>query len=486
MKPLPGALFKKAALAAAFCLAPAARATGAPPPCPDCNIILLSIDTLRADAVSAYGYGRPTTPNLDRLAAGGVLFSDFFSNAPNTYPSHMSILTGLYPWRHGCEIDKRGDRLAADATTLAEALTALGYRTVWAANPLIPWLRLDSGFGRGFQETAPSPLARQRFRRDELAHIPAWLRANQGRKFFLFAHYREIHVPYFPSREAIKRLAPLPEDYERLFSREAVEKRIRGKTGPWNRSTLDKWNGQIVDEFMRAFDRRNPEHKKAKRLLYDASVYEADLELGLLLEELRRLGLDRNTVVAVTSDHGEAFYEHGRWGHYDLHAEVTRVPLVISAPGLPAGLRSAETAQSVDIAQTLLHLVSGTGLPDPDGVSLLPRLLGLGPVNHSRPALAKWGTGHSVRDSRYALIRRDVCRRLPRSWNPECFRNSLYDRAGDPYEQADIAGENPGETARLKALLGDAEKAGESMDSREWPEGVPASIKRNLMDFGYW
>jgi len=283
------------------------------------NVILISLDTLRADRVGVYGSYRPTTPILDALATESAVLTNAWAPWPETSGSHMSLFTSRYPSEHG--VKGFVSAPAATIELLAERLRRDGYLTraftedggVWA----------NAGFARGFsaygERRSPDFVYRGEAA-GTFSDAIAWLETHAARTFFLFVHTYEVHAPYAP-----------PPDYKTLFSE--IPPRESGRLG-------------------------------SEALAYDRETRHVDHQVGRLLDALRRLKLDRRSIVIITSDHGEEFGEHGSRGHgRSLHREVLHIPLVVWAPGLIPHARLALPASLLDIAPTVLAL---TGLvPDP-------------------------------------------------------------------------------------------------------------------------
>ncbi len=298
------------------------------------NVIVVSIDTLRADHVGTYGAYRPTTPALDAFAAEATVFTNAFAVWPETSGSHMSLFTSRYPSEHGV----KGFMTTPPASIplLAEELRAAGYRTraftedggVWA----------NAGFARGFtaygERRSPTAVyageAAATF-----ADATRWLEAHRDRTFLLFVHTYQVHAPYTP-----------PKPYKLLFAD------VPGREGV-------------------GF--------AANALSYDREIRFTDDQLGPFLASVRRLGLADETIVIVLSDHGEEFGDHGGMGHgRTLHREVLRVPLIVWAPGLVRAARVTTPVTLLDVAPTVLDLL---GLPadrGQRGTTLAPVLRGTG------------------------------------------------------------------------------------------------------------
>ena len=294
------------------------------------NVVLISIDTLRADHVGAYGSDLATTPNLDQLAGEGVLFENVIAPYPSTTASHMSMLTGTYPEVH--DVLAPTDRLSDGITTLAEVLSAHGYQTAAVTEDgMIAWqIGIARGFGfyREFKEM--SPAGSDGNVREGVSAALEWLDRHPGERFFLFLHTYQVHDPYAPPAE-FQVFAPRAEA---------------------------------------------PEMTKVERdrLLYAGDVLYTDHEIGRFLGGLTERGLRDQTVVVVTADHGEAFGEHGAVGHgLYLIDPVLRVPLILRQPGaLPEGLRVAAAVSLVDVTPTILALAGIAAPDDVQGLSLLP------------------------------------------------------------------------------------------------------------------
>ncbi len=295
-------------------VAPPGDALRAPP----FNVVLVSIDTLRADRLGCYG--GPATPTLDRIASEGALVEVATGAAPSTRPSHATMMTGVYPCVHHLGTEP-GDALPAGLPTLAELLRAQG----WVTGAITEGGYLDAAFERGFgtyRVDSAGTLERPTGRvEDVVADARGWLARHADERFFLFLHTYQTHFPYTP-----------PAPYR---SPPATDRRIA----------------------------RNPavpaaEYEAHDPDLYDGEVRYTDATLGRLFAALDDLGLGRETLVIVTSDHGEAFGEHGHFLHGEqLYEEDLRIPLIWWAPGLlPPGRRIPQVAGPADILPTLLQL----------------------------------------------------------------------------------------------------------------------------------
>jgi arylsulfatase A-like enzyme len=427
------------------------------------SLVLVSIDTLRADRLGAYGYALPTSPVLDaRLAAAGTLFESVYSQSPKTTPSHMTLFTSLYPSVHGVELwsdGARGRALSPAAHTLAEVLKAAGFDTAaftGGAN-----VHRSRGFDHGFDEYRHS---------GQLARALAWLDARRGRRFFLFFHTYEVHDPYLPAEEW--QAAFVDGRGGRLLETVA---RLRRNAGGWERAHRLFWESVTPGD---AADRRTLSR------LYDAAIRTMDERtLAPLLDRLEARGLADDTLVVLTSDHGEAFGEHGVFLHDDLYAETLRVPLVLRLPGrVPAGRRVAERVGLLDVMPTVLELLGVPAPPGLQGRSLAPLVRGDAPAEPAPPAVSEYSnptlgrTFESVRhgDGAYIVDR---------------GAEQLYDLRTDPGEQRNLAPAAPPALGALRAALARWRAACAPLAARLGPRGpgvaADAETVRRLRALGY-
>ena len=423
---------------------------GASPP----NVILVSADTLRADHLGAYGYEtRPTSPRIDALAAEAHVFEVHLAAAPWTTPSHLSLLTGLTPTRHGVTGSDRalrealhGDRvlhrLPASIMTLAEALAARG----WSTGAFTGGTTLDPriGFDQGFDTYDTSMV---KLNRERVGRVLRWIDA-QEKPFFLFWHTFEVHAPY---------VAPtflgdvLPEARARALGR-----RLQGlpEKGGWVQVRAAK-------RVMRSHDAYTPE---VTRALYDGGVRSFDRWLGVLLDFLRARGLDQRTLLVLTSDHGEQLGEEGRPapfgdGFYNVHGhtlyeELVHVPLIIRFPGQKVGRRIPQVTASIDVMPTILDVLGLPVPPEVQGRSLRPLWESPGdwePRAALSESLSEGEEMKGLRDEGYKLvlsIPAPVVEARGRSFVPPDAEASLFDLLRDPGERHDLLDAEDGPSAR--------------------------------------
>ncbi len=385
------------------------------------NVILISLDALRADHLSLYGYRKVTSPAIDAWARqNGVTFLNTVAASPWTLPSHVSMLTGRDALRHG--VNYIDSAVAEQTLLLPELLRAAGYRT--AAITGGGYVDAEHGFGQGFDRfrwfSGEAGAESELHRHTELAL--QWLdQLSASEPFFLFFHTYEIHSPYRPREPYFSQFGGRHEDLQ----------------GRWLATTTG-----IQDAPTIGFQHRNraiwesgvdldlTASREIISALYDSGIAAVDHQIGRLLNRLRQLDLAQRTVVILTSDHGESLGEHQLVSHQSLDEEVLMVPLVVAFPErFVGGARLSEQVRTVDILPTILDLV---GLDPPlaiDGLSLVPRLLGQDrPPGYPAWSYAGW--------TNYGLsLRTGEARKLifnDSPWQPICSRESFSRLDHDP------------------------------------------------------
>ncbi len=372
------------ALFAALLAGCAPRAGGAPDG--PLNVVVVLVDTLRADRLSLYGYRRETSPNLDRFAAErGVVFRHAWANAGCTYPSVNSLLTGRQPQRILARMGEVGMAIPPEMPTLAERFAAAGWATgaisastVVRATP--SKINRQGGFDRGFGFFDESCHERG------AACINGRAAAALDRlpePFLLYLHYLEPHSPYRPPEWAERPFSAASADAARGWARRGEPWKIQRKL----------YRGETDNEFGAGDVRHLAD-------LYDDEIRFFDTRFAELLAELERRGLAERTIVAFVADHGEELYEHGHWAHCgDLAFEtVLATPFVLAVPGQPAGERQTPVS-NVDLLPTLLELAGIGGDPGPlDGTSLAPLLRDGDAGDPARVVFAAQGRMRAARD----------------------------------------------------------------------------------------
>jgi len=384
------------------------------------NVLLITIDTLRADRLGCYGDRDAVTPVLDALAAGGVRFLDAVAHVPLTLPSHATILTGVTPLKHGVR-DNAGFVLGPSLRTLAEQFGAEGYETAAFVSGFPVHHRFglargfdvyDDRFPYGGDPTRPPYVER---RADQtIAAVTAWLAARSGedrRPFLIWLHLFDPHSPYDP-----------PEPYRSRFSARP----------------------------------------------YDGEVAFTDAQIGLFLDQLARADLRDQTLILATSDHGEGLGEHGEPTHgLFIYDSTIRVPVILAGPGVPIGRTVATLARGIDVAPTLLDLARLPPLPDAEGRSLQ----------------ATWGEGRAADEPAYveSLFGRLSFGWAPLyGWHDrqmmfiDAPRAELYDVQADPGQLHDLSGTRTADASRFHRII-------EAAVSKA-PVAEPASTSREAGD----
>jgi len=307
------------------------------------NIVLVVMDTLRKDRVGCYGYEKDTTPNLDRLAARGLVYERASATSSWTWPSTASIFTGMTPERHGV-LDEKSCHLSRDFDVLAEALQREGYSTAaYSGNALIsPSKHFDQGFEHFFGGGLSFYKSRL-FVPDAIE----WMRSIAGQRFFLYLHLVDPHHPHQPRAEAREKFVTMeaPEDYGPKTFSEQTNAFRRGRARVPGKGVFDSTRVVSLSEQARISE------------LYDACVATGDYWFGEVLNAIEDLDLEDETIVAFTADHGEEFFDHDMLEHgHTLFSELVDVPLVLAGPGIPSGVRSDAIVSNLNIAPTLAKL----------------------------------------------------------------------------------------------------------------------------------
>lgn len=400
------------------------------------HLLLISIDTLRADALGSYGATDGATPNLDRLASQSVRFANAWAPAPKTAPSHMTLFTGLQPRVHGVgNLKTSGSpRLSPDIATLPERLALDGFATAGFSGG--GNVKGELGFDRGFEiyddqgQTLPKKLPK----------VGTWLRRRgaQESNWFAFVHTYQVHDPYLPSSVFMERFADPDYTGKILGTRESLGAAIEAGDDLAPRS---RGNDRFVANFWRRVDEESSEDLAYLHQLYTAGVAEMDRDFGKTLERWDRDGLLEDALVVLTSDHGEEFGEHGRTMHHQLWSECLAVPLLVRLPdGAGAGTVIDQPVQHIDLLPSVLELL-GVDSPSPlgeseawPGMSWAPWVLGEMPsARDDRVLLAEH---RSLRDRPldvHALRRGGKLLYVTPSEGPR-----LFDIAGDPGEQLQV------------------------------------------------
>lgn len=394
------------------------------------NVIFIVVDALRADHLSCYGYFRNTSPNIDRLAKEGVLFKNAFSQGSETLVSIPAMFTSLYPGVNGTFQLK--DYLSDKFITLPEILRKNGYESV-----LFGGYELDtlSNFNSRFDKY--KLLATEAIHKTVSSvneKVLAWLSQKHTKPFFLFAHYDYPHSPYNP-----------PAPYDKIFS---------GKTD------ADEETKKLVHSFNWFFDfiqymqdtekLRNPTKFHYLISQYDGEIKYTDDQIRILLEELNRLKLSKNTLVILTADHGEQFLEHGVFFHKtQLYDELIHVPLIMRLPGIiPRGKKITNLIGHIDIMPTILDLLNIHGDNIMQGHSLTPLFSGENGFQQAIFSETKFYARHTkaIRTNKLKFMENH-------NFIMNSYSYELYDIEADPKELNNLIDKNPKETEAFKAWL---------------------------------
>jgi len=395
------------------------------------NLLVVTLDTLRADHVGSYGYAAARTPRLDALAARGLRFARAATVVPLTLPAHSSLFTGTFPARHAV-LDNGGYYLGEEHETLAEVLKARGFRTGGFISAFVLDSRwgIDQGFERYFDDFDLSRFdkqagmdAIQRPGHETVDEALRWLAAQREPPFFLWVHLYDPHTPY-----------AAPREYAAQFPRTLAG-------------------------------------------AYDAEIAYADAQLGRLLDALEADGRLGRTVVAVLGDHGEMLGEHGELTHgFFVYDAAVRIPLVVAAPGL-APRAVPDQVRIVDLMPTLLELLEVPAPAAVQGTSLLPLARGerLNLMALSESWFPRfhygWSELQAIQDERFKLIRAP--------------RRELYDLERDPLETADLAASDPRRVETLERALDERLAAAGGGGTPKVPGAVDSETAERLEALGY-
>ncbi len=441
------------------------------------NVVLVVLDTTRADTLSAYGYPKPTSPSLESLAQQGARFDQAMTTDFWTLPAHASLLTGEYPRIH--QATSETNRLPRRVTTLAEYLLRAGYRTrAYVSNA---WIGGDRGFSQGFEayiETwKANPGAPDDYRFD-LAGVEgasAWANemADAGENFFLFLNLNSAHMPYSPEVISLVDLSPEPRPIQRT-------RMLRKVKGMWaylgGSYALTKEDFEILED------------------LYTAEILMVDRLVGQLADSLDRRGILDDTVFIVTADHGENLGDHGMVDHLlSMYETTIRVPLIIRyPPSFPAKSQRQELVSLIDIVPTVLHLcglgdrypaLAARSLARPDRAShefVIAEndrpMNGIGLMEKNFPDF-------DLRriDRRMRMLRTEQHKLI---WHDD-GEIELYDLIADPAELNDLSSLDPELGSRLLGMLETWEQAQAAIDAPPALDVTDPKLREQLRALGY-
>ncbi len=421
------------------------------------SVVLIVLDTVRADHLRSYGYERPTSPHLERWAQHGALFENAIASSSWTLPSFASIYTGHHPGRHGAgerfeHSELRISGIAEDLPTLAERFREAGYATIaFATNP---FLHRKFGVDRGFDEYSFVPASNRDIRDAETTVdlALAWFDQQSDRPCFAMIHLFDPHMDYFP-----------PEDIRGKFT--------EGYEGPLE---FPVTGGARIRSGILRLDAADEQYVIGS---YDEELVYLDRELGRLLDGLAERELLEEGVVILTSDHGEEFFEHGSFEHgHAAYQELLHVPLVIWGESVQPS-RISQPVSHVDLFPTALD-AAGLEIPDDlPGVSLLPAARAGTPIE-PRPLIAD----RTLHDRRHRVLIRWPWKAIDVEGRRDAMLFHLED---DPHERNDLSKREPD---RLQAMLKEFEVISptttRSEDQQE-AEALDDAIREQLEALGY-
>ena len=376
------------------------------------NIILISIDTLRADRLGCYGYKRPTSPTIDALASRGMRFANVIAESSWTLPSHMTMFTGLFPSSHGAVAPRKS--INKRIITLTQILKKEGFRTY--ANTEGGYVNGARGFERGFEiyDDKHKPFIKT------IHQAQQWIEQTKSdERYFVFLHTYSVHCPY-----------KSPPRYTEMFHINDTEEHddLKGKCGN------NYYNRMILNAEQVAFISNE----------YDAGIRYADDRLKGFVDFLEKRNDLEKTILILISDHGEEFQEHGQIGHErTLYRECLHVPLIFVAPNLKPGIVQ-QTVGLVDLMPTILDMTA-IALPDLQGRSLLPLMQGSFDSRQNKPRFSEL--------DRHIRMRSVVDGPMHFIFNDRKQSRELYDMASDPREQHNLLDTQPGHAAKYQQLL---------------------------------
>ncbi len=490
------------------------------PFCPDCNIVLVNLDTLRPDNMGCYGYTRDTTPNLCAYAKKNMMFTQFYTQTSFTLDSHASIFTGLYPTTHHM-IEALRDSLNPAIPMLAEVLQRKGYETVWAGGLDDVNLPLDRGFSRGFNTILSVDGSKSSWS-DEYKNILPVLESETPA--FIFFHSYAPHAPYLPGKDAwhfSKRKFPwIPVSADEFYTSSydfyayvlsSYQMRLTSSVSPqsyernirmvqafsqalqhedytsadelfWALPMYEQYDMQM-GWYWKKIGPTNPEVISYMKDIYDERIYQMDQYIEDMLNYLDRPQIQRKTIVIILSDNGEDFGEHGEFDHgWNIYNSGTHAPFIVSVPRMKAGVYR-DLVQAVDVFPTLLDLIgiNRTAIPL-EGESLLSILRGKGASHVGERYLISQHRGTDVtaiRSTRWKMYKNNT---------PERGFIELYDLMTDPDEQRDVLGKHMDIARQLDTVLTHTLSASPKYASVSgaFPDWLDEEKRKTLMNEGYF
>ncbi|RLE41715.1 hypothetical protein DRJ48_05030 [Candidatus Woesearchaeota archaeon] len=478
--------------------------------CKDCNVVFITFDVLRARSLPCYGYYRNTAPFICGLRNHGIIFKNTFSPAPNTLPAHISLMTGFNPPHHGVLIPYR-DKLPHNITILPKLLTEHGYETVWVGNLYIPQLPFET-YKPAFTQVAGT----------DWDSGLRWLESNSDKKFFISFYSDSLHSPYTPHKETVVRLLR-----DELETKPYLNKLVNGIV--YNESELEylailnitrnpakyfpqeylanysdilySGNASLIKQFLKKiyfrgvsweeiyrrvislynirnsiywsqFNKSDPKGLELVKTLYEAEILEADSLVKEVFQVLKQKGLLNRTIVIITSDHGEEFYEHGRRDHNQLYDEILHVPLIIYHPRFNGRIVVNYLVQLIDLFPTVFSMI-GIEHPEVEGKNLLPYLNNRIREPNEYVYAGPWDDTIAIRTTNWKYIsRKNGTRELYFLRNDSNEKFNLIDKYPDIAENLN---------SELEKYFSTAVK-----HTGEFPTWINESKRKKLIKTGYW
>lgn len=490
------------------------------PACPDCNIVLINLDTLRPGNMGCYGYTRDTTPHICEYANRNMLFTQFYTQTSFTLDSHASIFTGLYPTTHHM-ITALRDALNPDIPVLADTLNTNGYRTIWAGMTNDINLPLHNGFERGFSEIhnlyEQDPGWQEKYKKI----LPA---LDGDKPAFIFFHSYAPHAPYLPGGErwrfSERKFPWIPVTPDELYkpsfefyryvllkfqnrlsesSSEASRSRNRDIimkiSDALSRQNLNDANTLFwalpeyeqfdmnIGWYWKKIDPKNPDVVSYMKDIYDEKIYQVDQNMKYMLDFFERPEIKRKTIVVILSDNGEDFGEHGEFDHgWNIYNSGTHAPFIVAVPKMKQGVYR-ELVAAIDIFPTLLDLVGINRSHIPlEGNSLVSVMSGRGESQVGERYIISQHRGTditAIRNTRWKMYKNNTVDRK---------FIELYDLMTDPDEQHNVLGDHLDIARHLDTVLThmlDISPKYASV-SGSFPDWVDEEKRKTLLKEGYF
>lgn len=426
------------------------------------NIILITLDALRPDHLGCYGYKRDTSPHIDKIAGEGMIFNQAVAQSSHTAPSNASLITSTYPNIHGVK-DFGYQFSPAISKTLPIILKEHGYRTALISDQVA--LPLTKGFEKGFDtfNAVNSFTFGKLTDRKQIINITDWaidwIENNKKRRFFLWVYYFDPHGPY---------ISPYP--YNKMFVGDRYYS--TNKKVPLSKS---EHSHIAFGHIPRYLSYNNITDVDFYVSLYDGEIRHIDDQIGRLLQVLKKLGLEKNTIIIINSDHGEAMGEHNRYFCHatSLYDELLKIPLIIKWEGhVSPGAENDTQVRAIDIMPTILDILNIDKPGFMQGASFMP-LLGGREYNFPEIAYSEYGWRKGVRTSEWKLI-----------YDGETKRYELYNLKNDPAELKDLSRKEEAQFGFFRKKLEEYDRNSISQKEVITP-GLSEDDKERLWSIGY-